>query len=99
MPASSGFFSWSGSGCEGSGREIRDGAQGDTLGGLPRFFLTGGSEVDASGTAEEDDAAAPDFLFLLPLGRPRPLLAGGFGSLDSATAGGGRNVINMPGPS
>lgn len=55
-----------------------------TLGGLPRFFLTGGSEVDAAGAAEEDEA--PDFLFLLPLGRPRPLLAGGFGSLDSASA-------------
>lgn len=58
-----------------------------TLRGLPRFFLTGGSEVDAAGAAEEDEA--PDFLFLLPLGRPRLLLAGGIGSLvlGSATAG------------
>ena len=42
-----------------------------TLGGLPLFFLTG---VPSEGAVVAD--AAPDFLFLLPLGRPRPLLAG-----------------------
>ena len=42
-----------------------------TLGGLPLFFFTG---APSGGAAVAD--AAPDFLFLLPLGRPRPLLAG-----------------------
>ena len=42
-----------------------------TLGGLPLFFFTG-APSDGPGAAD----AAPDFLFLLPLGRPRPLLAG-----------------------
>lgn len=42
-----------------------------TLGGLPRFFFTG---APSDGPVVAD--AAPDFLFLLPLGRPRPLLAG-----------------------
>lgn len=52
-----------------------------SLRGLPRFFLIGVSEEDTAGAVDED--GAPDFLFLLPLGRPRPRL--GFGSLDSAT--------------
>lgn len=42
-----------------------------TLGGLPLFFFPG---TPSDGPVVAD--AAPDFLFLLPFGRPRPLLAG-----------------------
>jgi hypothetical protein len=65
---SSGFFSCTGN----SQARIRNGGLGRyTLGGLPLFFFTC---TPSDGPVVAD--AAPDFLFLLPLGRPRPLLAG-----------------------
>jgi hypothetical protein len=53
-----------------------------TLGGLPLFFLT---PSDDDGTVVD---SAPDFLFLLPLGRPRLLL--GATSLGSVAPARGR---------
>ena len=52
-----------------------------TLGGLPLFFF-----VDVPSDGAVAAGGAPDFLFLLPLGRPRPLL-GGCASLGVAAAG------------
>ena len=54
-----------------------------TFGGRPRFLLAPASVVVVVD-------APPDFLFLLPFGRPRPLLVG----LASAAPGGRQTKLD-----
>lgn len=58
-----------------------------TLGGLPLFLFS-----PAAGATSDVEAAVPAalFLFLLPLGRPRPRFAG----VDARPAGGTRRTVS-----
>jgi hypothetical protein len=48
-----------------------------TFGGLPLFFFGASADAPAEATAAPDEeVGGPCFLFLLPLGRPRPRFVG-----------------------
>jgi hypothetical protein len=53
-----------------------------TFGGRPRFLGGAAGEPGAG-----PDELVPDFLFLLPLGRPRPRLTGGLAGAAAVSTG------------